>query len=1009
VFSTLIFVRLQNCFCRFLFVIILALFFAAPPSLLAQPRCGTVEYTQVLKANRFLLENDAGFEKWLGQKLQLKARQNESQRTQATYQVPIVVHVIHNGEAVGSGTNISDGQILSQISVLNKDYNRLNSDAGNTPSEFLPLAGAFDVEFVLAKQNPEGLATSGIVRVQGTKTSWTMNDNYQLKSLSYWAAEDYLNIWVCDETDFLGYSQFPVSGLPGLENSSTNRLTDGVVISYTAFGSNDDGPFNLQSNYKKGRTTTHEVGHFFGLRHIWGDDSGDCSGSDYVNDTPNQSGSTTGCPGHPRITCTDVTAMFQNYLDYTNDDCMNLFTQGQAARMKIVIENSPRRASLTSSHGLNDPAPLVNDLGIKSIIKPMTGQCIAPVVPSLEVKNYGSNSVSSARIRVRKDGVITETKDFTFSPALTVLQSATVTFSALSFAIGSHSAAFEILLTNGVADPNTSNNSSDQDVVVPQSISTPIVEHFNSAPASWPILNPDQSATWQWSQTPSGGINGAMKMEFYNYEDHIGEIDALITPVFDLTSAPAALLKFDVAYARYQSSSDGLKVVLLNNCDRDISNGIVVYDKFGASLATTTASSSDFTPNDDQWKNEVIDLSAYIGQNSIQVAFVGFNDWGNNLYLDDISLTTTPIYDVVLKEVISPSPVTCSNQSSPLLLVHNAGTLINTLDIATIINGQTVTQSFSNLNLAGNSDMELQLTVISLIDGENDLSFEVSEPDGQTDFNPDDNTKDVLTIVSKANDGIPLRQNFETSFEGQWTSINPSLGVPWEPIDVSGNSAIYVDAFSNTVVGDQSWFVSPVLDFSDAVEASLYYDLSYAQRGSATDVFYILASTDCGNFYNDTLYVASGSALADWRTSDISWKPSDESDWSQKSHILSTLAGKSNVRIAFVFTNGNGNNIYLDNIEFFLSEFPIKVSENFSVYPNPSPGGSATISFNLPQKGAVTIDIIDSMGKTVLTETLTDILNQTYPFSLESRAAGVYLIRITTGESVYFEKLIVIN
>ena len=108
----------------------------------------------------------------------------------------MVVHIIHNGEAVGSGVNISDAQVLSQISVLNKDYKRLNADASNTPAEFQSVAGLFDVEFVLAKQDPEGLATTGILRVKGSKTSWTMNDNYTLKAQSYWPAEDYLNIWV---------------------------------------------------------------------------------------------------------------------------------------------------------------------------------------------------------------------------------------------------------------------------------------------------------------------------------------------------------------------------------------------------------------------------------------------------------------------------------------------------------------------------------------------------------------------------------------------------------------------------------------------------------------------------------------------------------------------------------------------------------------------------------------------------------------------------------------------
>jgi hypothetical protein len=116
----------------------------------AQERCGSVEYTELLKSKNLLFENSNTFEKWLQQKQSLKQRQNKAQRTQAAYQIPVVVHIIHNGEAVGSGVNISDAQVLSQISVLNKDYKRLNADASNTPAEFQSVAGAFDIEFVLA-------------------------------------------------------------------------------------------------------------------------------------------------------------------------------------------------------------------------------------------------------------------------------------------------------------------------------------------------------------------------------------------------------------------------------------------------------------------------------------------------------------------------------------------------------------------------------------------------------------------------------------------------------------------------------------------------------------------------------------------------------------------------------------------------------------------------------------------------------------------------------------------
>jgi len=987
----------------------LTIFFVISVNLgFSQIRCGTVEYTEKLRAQGTLFEEKDQFEKWIRQK-QDGARQFGALRTALTYQVPVVVHVIHNGEAAGTGKNISDAQILSQLSVLNKDYKRLNTDANNTPLEFLPVAGAFDIEFVLAKQSPEGLETNGIVRLQGPKTSWTMNDNYELKSLSYWPAEDYLNIWVCNLTDVLGYSQFPVSGMPGLENSSTNRLTDGVVISYNAFGSIDDGAFNLQPKYNKGRTATHEIGHFFGLRHIWGDDNGSCTGTDYVDDTPNQANKTNGCPSHPNVTCS-VNSMFQNYLDYTDDTCMNLITQGQVDRMITVIENSPRRASLPNSHGLSDPMPVANDLGIKDILSPQSGECSTPFIPSIEIRNYGSNIVSSARIRLKKDGVITETKDFNFSPTIPLLGTVEVNFSSLSFSSGIHNVSFEIILTNATPDGNPFNNIADQNLLVPQTIAIPFLENFNSLPTSWSILNPDESLTWELAVTPVNGTNKAMRMEFYNYENHQGEIDLLITPVFDLTSAPAALLRFDVAYSRYQSSNDGLKVILLSNCNADITQGTTVYDKSGQALATAPSSNGNFTPNGpDQWRKESIDLSTYIGQNNLQLAFVGLNDWGNNLYLDNISMTTEPIHDVVLSKVIAPAPVTCLNQTSPLLRIRNAGTLLTSLTVISTVNGQASSQTLTDLALVGDTEIEIELAPIALQDGLNTISFELTAPNGVEDFTPEDNLAEFISSVNKAQDQIPIQQNFEGPFEENWSIINPASGMLWEKITINSSNALYFNGFSNSVRGDEAWLVSPVLDFSGVDGASLSYDLSYAYRDGTTDILRILASTDCGNTFTDTIASISGASLGNGRLSGTSWKPSSEEDWTNNSLILSSLVGKPDVRIAFVFTNDNGNNIYLDNIEFFVSDSPIKLTEIFSVYPNPVDGGAASITFNLPEKGTVTVDVMDSMGKVVVSEKLDDILNQTFPFELTSAASGVYIVRIITAGKVFSKKLIVLR
>ena len=986
---------------KVLFVFLTIVFTGA--SAIAQDRCGTVEYTKALRGRNQLRESPEGFERWLNQ-ANTQRRLKRGGRTQAAYQIPVIIHVIHNGEAVGSGINISDEQIMSQLSVLNKDYNRMNADAGNTPAEFLPMAGTFNVEFVLAKQDPEGIATTGIVRVKGSKTSWTMNDNYQLKSQSYWPAEDYLNIWVCRLTDFLGYSQFPVSALPGLENSSTNRLTDGVVIAYNAFGSSDDGNFTLQNAYNKGRTATHEVGHFFGLNHIWGDDDVACTGTDYVDDTPNQAGSSSGCPTHPRITCS-VTSMFQNYLDYTNDACMNLFTQGQVSRMEVVIENSPRRASLTSSHGLDEPAPLLNDLGVKEIIRPATGECSASFAPQIEVRNYGNNAIASARIRLRKDGAIVETKDFTFSPALGLLESRILTFSNISFTSGTHNASAEILLTNAMADGQPSNNSISRTFAVPESIALPFLESFDVVPADWEILNPDQDLTWALTSTATANTE-ALYMDFYNYEDHVGEIDPVISPTFDLSSEPAALLKFDVAYAQFGSSTDALKVLLLTNCNSNLEEGIVVYSKSGSALATASATSDPFTPSEGDWRTETVDLSQYIGQSNLQLAFVGFNDWGNNLYLDNIALTTSPIADVVASKILQPSPVSCVDQLQPVVRVFNAGTLITQLTITTTINGQPYTQTLNDLNIAGNTSSDIVLPSINFVDGPNQLQISLSNPNGTPDFFPSNNQLAMSTVHDATSESLPTRQRFDNGDTGTWIAANPTGGMNWQVVSISDNPVLYVNGFVNSTVGDQSWFVSPLLDFTDVDDGLLRYDYSYATRAGSSDVLYILASVDCGITFSDTLYRAGSGELAKGRVSESSWRPSGESDWTLNSIGLASLSGVAEARIAFVFRSGKGNNIYIDNLEFFLTSEPLTIAGAMEIYPTVPVNEPLNVTFDLPGKDRVRIDIIDGLGRVLNTYHFDGVLNQTYSFNV-TQSAGLYYLRATTSAQVYVERFII--
>jgi hypothetical protein len=255
------------------------------------------------------------------------ARMNVAKLAAVT--VPIVVHVVHKKAA----HNISDAQIHSQIDILNADYSAINTDLPNVPSPWTGLVGNARVKFKLASIDTSGQPASGIVRRKTTIDGFGQNDAVKSHAdggSDGWDSERYLNIWVCDLQDgLLGYAQFP--GGPA--------ATDGVVIRNTAFGTIGIAavPFNL------GRTTTHEVGHYLNLRHIWGDTE-DCSGSDLVSDTPRQQLPNYNEPSFPHLSCNNGPHgdMFVNYMDYVDDRAMFMFTAGQVARMRATL-SGPRK------------------------------------------------------------------------------------------------------------------------------------------------------------------------------------------------------------------------------------------------------------------------------------------------------------------------------------------------------------------------------------------------------------------------------------------------------------------------------------------------------------------------------------------------------------------------------------------------------------------------------------------------------------------------------------------
>ncbi len=294
--------------------------------------CGTVEFNELqMKQHPEFRINRTRIEEF--------TKNYSMPQNRSVITIPVVVHVVYNTQQ----QNISETQILSQIDVLNQDYARLNSDTTQTPEVWKPIGANSQIQFCLAQRDPSGNQTSGITRTQTSITEFTGSNDQRIfftaqGGQDIWDRDRYLNIYVCNlGGGLLGFAQFP----------GGNPQTDATVNLYTAFGTTGV----VQPPYDKGRTVTHEVGHWFNLFHIWGDEP-DCNQDDEVSDTPLQGNSSSGCFTFPHTDACQPNSpgiMFMNYMDYSNDACMNLFTQGQSTRMNAAL-NGPR-ASLLNSNG----------------------------------------------------------------------------------------------------------------------------------------------------------------------------------------------------------------------------------------------------------------------------------------------------------------------------------------------------------------------------------------------------------------------------------------------------------------------------------------------------------------------------------------------------------------------------------------------------------------------------------------------------------------------------------
>ena len=628
----------------------LAVLAQAPP----QRTCGTIEHHEYLKQTRPNYQQDLNqYNQMIDQYL---ANQAISKTAVVTVTIPVVVHVVYQNAT----ENISNAQAISQVQVLNDDFAKLNADAIKvTQPTFSTVASGAQIRFCLAQRDPLGNATTGVVHYSTTVSTFGTNDNVkniETGGATAWDVTKYVNIWVCDMgTSLLGYGEFPTGSLSN---------TWGLVLNYryTGSGGSAQAPFNL------GRTGTHEFGHCFNLFHIWGDDNGACSGSDQCADTPNQANASGGTFPQGSIQ-TDACAtaspgyMWMNYMDYTDDNAMYMFTAGQVARMEAVVNTAPWNI-LASSNGCSPVTAL--DASILNIIAPVNGSstCNNSVTPKITLNNAGSTAITSATILYRMDALATQTLNWTGSLASATSTVLTLnTYSGLSNA--AHTFSATVINPNGTADAISANNSLTSTFTVisaPAGAALPFVERFDGVtfpPTGWVETNTNVlDAAYSWTRLANTtGIpvvpttTACAKMDnFAGNIDIVGQKDALRTPALSLSSANSSVrVVFDRSHRRYSNTDiDSLNIYISIDCGGTWTR---LYTKGGTQLATVTGTlTTAYTPTSNaQWARDSVSLSAYVGQPSVYLKFESRSGWGNNLYLDNINvsnLTTAGIESI---------------------------------------------------------------------------------------------------------------------------------------------------------------------------------------------------------------------------------------------------------------------------------------------------------------------------------------------------------------------------
>lgn len=615
-------------------------------------KCGTMQRLEAKFARNPILKNrfeaqrssfNAALRQVTGNKNHRGENNEQNNKTIST--MPVIFHIV-----LPDPTVVTDAQIMAQLDTLNHDYAGINGDSSKIPSYFKSLFGKSGLQFCLVQRTPGGEVSTGIDRVTTKQASFNNTTDGVKHSASggtdIWDGTKYYNVWICTLANgIVGYGTFPDDNQPDEQ---------GVVIDYRSL------PGGAFAGFNTGKTLTHETGHYFNLYHIWGDDNGACTGTDFVDDTPNQANSTSGCfTGIRTDACTQTGNgfMYQNYMDYTNDDCLVMFTTLQVIRMESAM--AVYRSSLLNSNACQ-PVVLKNyDARLQAILQPAQRLCTTAFTPVITLKNNGSQKLTSLTINGRIDnGAVFS---YNWNGSVARLGVANITLIPLTTTTGRHTLTLYLSNPNNTTDENPSNDTLSVNYQYYEPVAS-VSESFEGndfPPLGWDIYNPDNLLTWNLVTGIAKTGNASVVIDNFSTELDDRKDDLRMPDISLPVTADSAFLSFQVAAAVRNTGNipDTLEVLVSKDCGLTYTS---LYKKYGSSLITrVTGATTAFAPATSEWRKDSINMAGFIGGGKILVAFRNTSEFENNIYLDDINLRTVTINPNLKAQgfLVTPNPV----------------------------------------------------------------------------------------------------------------------------------------------------------------------------------------------------------------------------------------------------------------------------------------------------------------------------------------------------------------